>query len=130
MTDQPETFDRAYVDKLRKEAARHRAEAREATAQLEQANNQIADLAEQLRGANEHVERTDRENLATRLVIEHDLDPSDIEHLLLWDNETMPKAAARFAGRSHAAIKFQTKTTPTTPANPDAPSFEWQPSGG
>lgn len=114
--EQAKTFDAEYVDKLRKEAAKYRteakanAEAAERLAQIEEANKTEAQkLADRLAAAEKAATDAQRDALRFRIASRFQISDEDADLFLTGgDEDTLTKQAERLAARNDEAGKPRT----------------------
>lgn len=93
-----ETFSREYVEKLRKENARYRREAKAEREAAEKLKQQDATVEERLEAAEKRAEEAEARVLRKDIAIEHNLDKGDAELLdMVSDEDAMRTLAKRLA---------------------------------
>jgi hypothetical protein len=110
---QAKTFDADYVDKLRKEAAKYRNEAKtnadaaKRLAEIEDAQKSESEkAAERIRTLEAEVQNTRREALRFKIAAQFSIDDEDAELFLTGsDEETLTKQAERLQKRNEDAGK-------------------------
>lgn len=110
---EPKTFDADYVEKLRKEAAKYRTEAKanadaaRKLAEIEDANKtEQQKLAERLQAAESAAQQAQAEALRFKIATKFGVSDEDADLFLTGtDEETLTKQAERLAARSEDAGK-------------------------
>jgi hypothetical protein len=127
-TDEAKTFDADYVDKLRKEAARYRTEAKANAdaaarlAQIEESQKSEAEkAADRIRQLEEQANDARRDALRFKVAAKFGIGDEDVDlFLTASDEETLTKQAERLAARTDERKK-QGNHVPregTTPSEP------------
>lgn len=123
--EQAKTFDADYVDKLRKEAAKYRteaksnAEAAKRLAEIEESNKSEAEkAADKIRALEEQLSTTQRDALRLKVAAKHGISDDDADLFLTGsDEETLTRQAERLAAREQTRTATGNRV-PTEGTNP------------
>lgn len=133
---EPKTFDADYVDKLRKESAKYRTEAKanadaaKRLAEIEESQKSEADKqAERIKSLEADAATARTESLRLRVATKHGINDEDADLFLTGsDEETLTKQAARLAERVEDRKKqgnYAPNEGKTPPAAGDDPTREF-----
>ena len=123
--EEAKTFDAEYVDKLRKEAAKYRTEAKanadaaKRLAEIEESQKSEAEkTAERIKALEDHVATAERDALRFKVASKYGIGDEDTElFLTASDEETLRKQAERLVGRQEERKK-QGNRVPNEGTNP------------